>query len=190
MERTLLIFFLFISIISCSKKKINLDYKTPNSADINKIVSTIIYEDSLRVLRIDSTKFSKPFLRDLRKVFISFPIKQGNLPLARFKDSVNVQNLLSFEMCKGNKFTKSDSLYFKYQNEVLKDFTIENDIQKKVIPVKNPHLPFYDMTIPIFSFDNLKAFVIVKINKTGIDNPSYEVSLRKENGKWLIESRN
>ena len=91
-------------------------------------------------------------------------------------------------MSKEKTLTKSDSSYFKYQNENLKSFTIDKKLQDQFIISGNLELPFYDMTIPIFSLDNNKAFVIVKVNNTGIDNPSYEVILSKEKGKWRIQN--
>ncbi|MBD3584034.1 hypothetical protein [Flavobacterium selenitireducens] len=175
-----------ITIASCSKKD-STDFNLPNPDDINQVVSVISKEYSLPFLKTVIRKNRRPFSKELRKIYISFTPKQGNLPFPRFADSIYAQTLLSYNMSQDKTLTKRDSSYFKFQNESVKNFTINKELQDEFIIAKNLELPFYDMTIPIFSPDNNKAFVIVKVNNTGIEDPSYEVILNKEKGKWCIK---
>jgi hypothetical protein len=180
---------MFLAFCCCRQTEIDTAYSIPDSTDIDQIISVIIAQDSLGRSENDSSKRSTPVLKHLRKLYVAFPLQQGELPLREYMDSVNAKELLSYRICSGNNLTQRDSNFFLFQNRILKRFVIADTLQQKILTVNETSAPHYDISIPIFSANKSKAYVIVSLNKTGLDNQSYSLSLKKANGQWKIEDR-
>ncbi|HEY4800441.1 MAG TPA: hypothetical protein VII99_15275 [Bacteroidia bacterium] len=134
-------------------------FSIPDSADINSIVWTVITEDSLPVLKsfakTDTLKYGDslqatwvhtafPFSIELRKIKVIVSIGKtsdtSNIPPPPPPppppswDAVSFSQLF-YETIDGKRFfDNSDSLYFLFQNDTLRQFCIADSIANKLVP--------------------------------------------------------
>lgn len=135
---------------------------------------------------------------ELPKLNIYIPKKSENgeiLPSLRLSpNNVSIEELLQYK--KSEFFKVKDSLHLLKQNSNPQKFKIDKVIFDKInlttraieINKKNTGKPFdfYEMTIPVFSSDNQKAFVQLNYYCKGLCGNGVSLFLEKINGKWKI----
>ncbi|MFV5692772.1 hypothetical protein ACM55K_12160 [Flavobacterium sp. LT1R49] len=184
-------FIIVLVFISCQNRE-KINPFASEEAEINSIIRTIIYNDSLPILKnTDSTSLCS----ELNKLEIrigKYPKPGEIVTVSLDKNKVDVQNLL-FD--KKRFFSENDSLFLLSQNKGLKTFNIDKNsfdkvqmiTRKEIKSSKRNSLRYYEISIPIFSKDNTKAYV--EVNKHILSFGSgYIVYLEKVNGKWKIIS--
>ncbi|WP_268847570.1 hypothetical protein [Flavobacterium aestivum] len=185
--------FLFLG---CKKQKEETKLQDSKFSDINQIVEVIINQDSLYISKND--KSSIAFCIDLVKINIQIPIKNKEKlyePPTPF-NSVSINQLLSYKINNDNFFSKADSTYLVSQSLGLKEFKIEQKIIEKIKSTTfdkeelkqktGKKYDFYEMTIPVFSKDNSKAYVEINHYCGGLCGSGKAFFLSKINGEWRI----
>ena len=169
MRRIFVIVFICLLFANC--KKNNSEFDNSEIKEINEIVKIVILEDSLNVLKSESE--SKMFSVNLIKLNIYIPEKRKENepipPLSPSFNNVSIENLLYYKIENKMFFTTNDSLFLLKQNLKPNKLKIENEIIEKInvtskkIELKKKKIGksynYYEMTIPIFSKDNQKAYL-------------------------------
>lgn len=187
-------FFLIIIIVAFScqnNKKENIAIKKNN--EIEKIVECLILQDSLNVLKNDSTAI--PLSKELKKLKVyQLDLNAKTIP-PKPVNGIYLNDLFYYKLDVAF-FPKKDSLKILAQNNVLKTYTINSSIAKKILMTtfeeqkmkseNNLDASFLYLTIPIISADNNKAYI--EINKICFGNCGWgkAIYLEKDNGKWKI----
>jgi hypothetical protein len=198
MKKILLILLVSLSFTKC-KNNSETEFDISKIKDINEIVKTVIIEDSLNVLK--NEKESKMFCRELIKLEIYIPEKRKDnepfppLPLP-FSNVISIEKLLSFKIENKMFFTSKDSLYLLQQNSNPQKLKIEKKVIEKInLTTKEKEINkkkigesynFYEMTTPIFSSDNQKAYLELNHYCGGLCGSGKSIFLKKINGKWKI----
>ena len=194
--RYIISILLFLFIFSCKKTENKTQIEISNTKDINEIVLTIIIEDSLNVSI--NAKNSKMFCEELPKLNIYIPEKSKDgeiVPLSPLlRNAVSIEELLHYK--KSEFFKVKDSLHLLKQNSNPQKFKIDKIIFDKINlttkEIENNKrktgkpFDFYEMTIPVFSSDNQKAFVQLNHYCNGLCGNGVSLFLEKINGKWKI----
>ena len=199
MKKIFLILLVSLSFTNCKKIKNESEFDSSKIKDINEIVKTVILEDSLNVLI--HGKGTKMFCEELIKLDIYIPEKRkDNEPIPpppppSFND-ISIENLLYSKIENEIFFTSKDSLYLLQQNlnpqilkiekeivEKINSTTKEKEINKKKL---GESYNFYEMTIPIFSSDNQKAYLELNHYCGRLCGSGKSIFLKKINGKWKI----
>ncbi len=190
-----IIFSLCLSLFlfSCQKKKET--FQTPNIADINEIIKTIIYRDSLPVFKNDTSNTAICIRLNKIAVKIKPSEKEGELIAAVEPPGnyVYVQHLLYSSKKSPAFFSKSDSTYLLYQNEVHKSLNIDLTFSKKLKTIsfeesqadKYGSTPYYTLSIPIFSKDGNTAYVEGN-HYFGGDGGGWALVLKRKDRQWQI----
>jgi hypothetical protein len=196
--RNYLLFIIILTFSSCKNEQTKPVFSLPNSNDINEIVETIITFGNLPVTRKDSTEYSFPISSELQKLDIFFPEKEKETPPPPpVFNEISIYDLLHSNLLNKN-FAERDSAYFLFQNQEMKSFILDEKITKKLIVTdfekqiakKKSGEPkrFYYLSIPIFSFDNNKAYVEVTCICAGCGGAN-SIFLEKIKNKWTIIDR-
>lgn len=202
------IIFIISSILlfSCKDKSV-INYSLPDSNDIEKIIETIIMDDSIPVLKYDAAPdtlhasdgksrvvipIKHPFNIDLEKmkILFSLPQKDKDMELTPplpfhciyFKDIVHEEEQM---------FTTNDSAYVSYQNDSLNRFLIKGNIRNKIYITTSEKQAgkqdaYFSCSIPVFSADKKKAYVELTYNCFGLCSSSNLYLLAKTNTTWKI----
>jgi len=194
--RHIISLLLFLFLLSCKKTENKSQIEISNTKDINEIVLAIIIEDSLNVTK--NATNSKMFCNELIKLNIYIPekSKDGEIvplsPLSRY--AVSIEELIHYK--KSEFFKVKDSLHLLKQNSNPQKFKIDKIIFDKINlttkEIENNKkktgkpFDFYEMTIPVFSSDNQKAFVQLNHYCNGLCGNGVSLFLEKINGKWKI----
>ncbi len=200
MKKILLILCIYLSITSCKKNTNRIEL---NSKTINEIAKAVLLEEEFTIST--SERKTKLFSEELIKVNIRIPetqnIKNPIPPPAPFFNDVNIEELITTKIENKIFFTSKDSLYILKQNANPEIFNInkkmfsginlttkEIEINKKK---KNDSYDFYEMSIPILSLDDKKAYVLLNHYCGHLCGNGKELYLEKINGKWkIVKSRN
>ena len=197
MKRIFIIVFICLLFANC--KKNNSKFENSEIKYINEIVKIVISDDSLNVLKSENE--TKMFCEDLLKLDIYIPEKRkANEPIPpppppSFND-VSIEDLLNNKIENQMFFSSIDSLFLLEQNLKPKKLKIENEIIEKInVTSKNIELEkkksgksynYYEMTIPIFSKDNQKAYLELNHYCGYLCGSGKSIYLKKVNGKWKI----
>ncbi|OCB71792.1 hypothetical protein [Flavobacterium crassostreae] len=199
MKSLLLILLVSLSFTKCKNISDEPEFNSSKIKDISEIVKTVILEDSLNVLKND--KKTKMFCEDLIKLDIYIPEKRkDNEPIPPPPppsfNNISIQNLLNNKIENQIFFTSKDSLYLLKQNLNPQKLKIEKEIVEKINLTskekeinkkgKGEFYNFYEMTIPIFSSDNQKAYVELNHYCGRLCGSGKSIYLKKINGKWKI----
>lgn len=178
-----------IFAFSCKNKNITIE----RNIEIEKIVESIITQDSLNIFKNDSTAI--PLNKELKKLKIY--ILDSNIEKIPPKpiDGIYINDLFYYNL-DVIFISKKDSLDLMNQNLVLKSYRIDNSFSKKlklttfkeqkILSKNDRDADFLQLSIPIFSSDNNKAYV--EINEICFGNCGWSkaIYLEKINGKWKI----
>jgi hypothetical protein len=194
--RNIVLIFTFLFLLSCNNSESKTELEALKVKDINQIVQVVIIEDSLNVLKNGTD--TGMFCKELTKLSVYVPKKTKNgeippPPPPSFKE-VSIEDLLHYR--KSFYFSAKDSLSLLKQNSNPEKFKIDESLAKKInqttkekeINKKKMGKPFdfYEMTIPIFSLDNQKAYLELNHHCGGLCGGGTSIYLRKINGKWKI----
>ncbi len=193
--RSIVLIFTFLSLLSCKKSENKTELGASEVKDINQIVQAVIIEDSLNVLNNGTD--TKMFCEELIKlnIYVRGKTKNGVIPypLSPAMNDVSIEDLLHY---KKSFFSSKDSLSLLNQNSNPERFKIDGSLKEKInkttkekeINKKDLHKPFdfYEMTIPIFSLDNQKAYLELNHYCGGLLGSGISIYLQKINGKWKI----
>jgi len=197
MKKIFIIIFIFLLFANCRKNKSEFD--NSEIQDINEILKIVILEDSLNVLKSESE--SEMFCENLVKLDIYTPEKRkGNEPIPpppppSFNDA-SIENLLIFKIENQIFFTNKDSLFLLEQNLRPNELKIGKEIIEKINAtskkieqekkkIGKPYT-YYEMTIPVFSKDNKKAYLELNHYCGYLCGSGKSIFLKKVNGKWKI----
>jgi len=177
-------------IMSCENEKPRQAFPTPNVNDINEIVKIIISTDSL------SRRLNSSLSADLTKItivakdtlLVHSPTGKARLAIGFFKDF-------------GSRyFSKEDSSYFIFQNNVIPTFRLDSSFTKLIKLTTNRQLEerekhnetfcYYELSLPIFSLDRKSAYVRFNQHCFFLGGYGMTIFLKKINGKWKIVSQN
>lgn len=196
MMKNIILVITLLMLLGCKKQNQEIKLKDSQIRDINQIVEAIIIQDSLYISKRDKKPIA--FCTDLVKINIQIPIKNKeklNEPPIPF-NSVSINELLNFNLNKESFFLSTDSTYLISQNPGQKKFRIAQDIVAKINATTIEKITskgtaeekysFYEMTIPIFSRDNTKAYLQLNYNCGALCGNGTEFFLSKINGKWRI----
>jgi hypothetical protein len=199
MRKILSILLVSLSFVNSKNSKNETEFDSYKIKNSNEIVKTVILEDSLNVL-INGTG-SGMFCEELIKLDIYIPEKRKDNkpipppPLPSFND-ISIKNLLFFKIENEMFFTSKDSLNLLQQNLNPKKLKIERDVVSKINLTtkekeknkqkKGESYNYYEMTIPIFSSDNQKAYLQLNHYCSGLCGSGQSIYLKKINGKWKI----
>ncbi len=194
--RNIVLIFTFLFLLSCKNSESKTELETSKVNDINQIVQVVIIEDSLNILKNGTD--TRMFCEELTKLTVYVPEKTQNgeippPPPPSFKE-VSIEYLLHYR--KSFYFNTKDSLNLLKQNSNPEKFKIEKNLAEKInqttrekeINKKKMGKPFdfYEMTIPIFSLDNQKAYLELNHHCGSLCGGGMSIYLRKINGKWKI----
>ncbi len=199
MKKLILILLVSLSFTKCKNNDNQAEIDSSKINEINEIVKTVILEDSLNVLK--NNKDSKKFCEELIKLDIYIPEKRKNNepnppppPPSFYK--ISIENLLYYKIENEFFFTSKDSLYLLQQNLNPEKLKIEKAVIKNINLTTNEKeinkikmgksYNFYEMTIPIFSSDNQKAYVELNHYCGGLCGSGKSIYLKKINRKWKI----
>lgn len=192
--KNIVLIFTFLFLLSCKNSESKTELEGSKVKDINQIVQIVIVEDSLNVLKNGTD--TKMFCKELTKLSVYIPEKRkdGLIPPPPSFNQVSIEDLLHYR--KSFYFSAKDSLCLLKQNSNPEKFKIEESLAEKInqttkekeILKKKMGKPFgfYEMTIPIFSLDNQKAYLQLNNHCGGLCGGGTSIYLRKINGKWKI----
>lgn len=181
------LFIYFLVIFACKSEKPKETYLAPDKNDINEIIRTIIYKDSLNKTKI-------PLSVDLTKIIVS--LKDATIPSPIGFATMNVKWLLGKGRDNQYFFSKRDSSYLFFQNGAIKSFKIDCPFFKIIKLTSNAQIQeneksdgffrHYDLTLPMFSSDGKRA--LVEFNYyCPLCGYGMIIYLEKINGKWRIK---
>lgn len=197
MKKILMILIICLLFANCKKNETEFDKS--EIKDINEIVKIVILEDSLNVLKSEND--SKMFSENLIKLNIYIPEKRKeNEPIPPPPppsfNNVSIENLLNYKIENQLFFTSKDSLFILEQNLKPNILKIENEIIEKINATSKKNeqekkkigksYNYYEMTIPIFSKDNQKAYLELNHYCGGLCGSGKSIYLKKINKKWRI----
>jgi hypothetical protein len=188
--RNYLPYFFIIFAFSCKDKGESVEER---KTEIEKIVESVIIQDSVNVFKKDSTAI--PLSKELKKLKVQGLASNLEKIPPKPIDGIYLNDLFYYHL-DVNFLPKKDSLNILSQNQVLKTYLIDNSFSKKlklttfkeqkVKSRANADANFLYLTIPIFSADNKKAYV--ELNEICFGNCGWgkALYLEKKNGKWKI----
>ena len=196
MKEILRIIIICLLFTNCKKNESEFD--SSEIKNINEIVQSVILEDNLNVLKSKSE--SKMFCGNLIKLNIYIPEKRKENepipPLSESFNNVSIEKLLYYKIENKMFFTTNDSLFLLKQNLKPNELEIENEIIEKInVTSKKNELEkkkigklynYYEMTIPVFSKDNQKAYLELNHYCGYLCGSGKSIFLKKINGKWKI----
>jgi len=186
-------FSLFLIVFTFSCKNKNENTIIERNIEIEKIFESIITQESLNNLKNASAAI--PTSEELKKLKVH--ILASNIEKIPPKpiDGIYINDLFYYNL-DVIFISKKDSLDLMNQNLILKSYRINNSFSKKlklttfkeqkILSKNNRDTDFLQLSIPIFSSDNNKAYV--EINEICFGNCGWgkAIYLEKRNGKWTI----
>ncbi|MFO0355455.1 MAG: hypothetical protein ACK50A_00765 [Sphingobacteriaceae bacterium] len=211
--KAILIILISIIFVSCSDKD-KVVYSLPSDKDINEIISTIILSDSIPVVRMEAEPdtirvkgqpdriiypIRHAFSVELEKLRVYFPEPPKDTfeltPPLPSRIGVYFDDLIKRGQADNrNFFSKSDSAYFVFQNDTLNHFTISGNLLDNIYTTtkqqeESKEYTYFSCSIPVFSFDKTKAYVVLAYNCYGLCGSGNSYLLSKDNGHWIIKKR-
>lgn len=196
---TKLYYFLFIGIFSVlfSCKDENKFVLEENMADIEQIITAVIEQDSINVLKNNSKK--NYLIKDFKKTHIIKNVDKNEEILLfsgiLLKDLFNPpfqENDVKFG------FDEKDSLYLLSQNEISDTIKLPESILKKSNTLTIKEIEnniedfndyFYQFSLPIISKDKTKAYLEVGHFCGRHCGGGIAYFLQKQNGKWVVVNK-
>tara|TARA_R100000935_G_C2745304_1_gene127552 strand:+ start:75 stop:683 length:609 start_codon:yes stop_codon:yes gene_type:complete len=177
----------------------NINYKSGITSkvnnDISKIIEVIIFHENLNILtnKLETTKFCS----ELKKIEIEVPVGYNEgLISAPAPGNRYITTILYDNISDEVFFSSKDSSFILSQNSNPKRIKIDKKItnklntttfQNELKKIKNGEdYDFYEMSIPIFSYDKRTAYVELDHRCGHLCGNGRAFYLRKINGKWKI----
>ena len=193
MTRIVITTFIFL-LLGCRDNNSSQSFLPVDKQDINEIVEAIINHDSLFILKKDDPQ-QIPLSVDLRKIQVTLPDTTTEVPPPIDHTTVSVFNLFNSLVGHQRFFERTDSPYFLFQNNSIDSFIIDKTLTEKLDTTtfseqrqktaSNQSVRYYDVTIPILSTDQSKAYIELTRNCSGCEGAT-AFYLKKINSKWTV----
>lgn len=197
--KKLFLLFVFI-LLSCNYKKESLIRQN----ETLNIIKTLIEEKGLQMVKDYPNKNELPICLNLKKIIVNnkcfVETKQDEkvivvkLPKISFTNNgeVCIEKIYKSTSIENKFFLKKDSVDIMNQNETFKTFKIPKSITEKfksLEETKNLKSTerYIQFSIPIFSFDNRKAYIEFDHYTNNENSYGYSIYLEKIKGKWKIK---
>ena len=198
--RILTVLAIFFVALSCKKNENKAKLDSDKIENINQIVKAIIIQDSLKIQKTDKNPIE--LFENLRKLKIYVPTKRDieiGAPPPPPPNFASINDLINTKIKGKIFFTSKDSLSLITQYAELDSLKINSEILRSVIftSTKEARLKakidegyyFCEITIPLFSNDNKRAYVEVAYYCGRLCGGGKSIYLEKINGKCkIIES--
>lgn len=183
-----------VFLISCRDNKLKLTFPDIDRSDINQIIEAVIHFDSLPFYNTSDTSFI-PLSTNLRKIYVTPQGTTPDIPPPVNRQKIPAYTLLNSLVKNEIFFPWSDTAFFYFKNNLTDTFTLEKALTNKIattnIRTRNattdntPYGRYYDLTIPIFSADQRKAYIVCTKNCSGCGGAT-AFFLEKTASKWTI----
>lgn len=193
--RILTILVLFFMTLSCKKNEEKTNLDSARIENINQIVKAIIVQDSLRILKTDENPIE--LFENLKKLRIYVPTKKDieiGVPPPPPTYATSINKIINEKINSKLFFSNKDSLSLINQYPQLDSLKINAEILRTVISIstKKARLKtktgegyyFCEMTIPLFSKDNNKAYVELAYYCGRLCGGGKSIFLEKIDGHW------
>jgi hypothetical protein len=195
MKKIILYIVIIFAFSNCQNKKEETNIASEEIKNINEIVEAIIIQDSLNVFSKD--KDSTMFCNELRRLNIYIPEKRNDgISLPPPPQDIYITELINSKIKGESFFSSKDSLYLLEQNSNPEKLKIKKDLINRLNTItiekletqhkKGQRIRFYEMTIPVLSFDRQKAYVQLGYHCGRLCGTGKAIYLKKINGKWKI----
>ena len=186
---------LLVFTLGCRTDNSNQAFLPPDKKDISEIIEAVIGRDSLfnKKSIADSNIF--PLSVDLRKIKVTVPDTTTEVQPPIDHSKVSIFDLFNSLVNHQRFFNRADSSYFLFQNSSIDSFVIDKTISNKITTTtfaeqqrkinSNQFVHYYDLTIPILSADNKKAYIELTRNCPFCGGAT-SFYLEKINSKWKV----
>jgi len=193
MTRLIITTYIFL-LLGCRDNKSRQFFLTVDKQDINEIVSAIINHDSLLIAKADGPQ-PTPLSVDLRKLRVAVPDTTTEIPQPIDHTTVSIFNLFNSLVDHQRFFERTDSSYFLFQNNSIETFIIDKTLteifatttfsEQQQKTGANQSVHYYDLTIPILSTNQRKAYIELTNNCSDCGGAT-AFYLEKIKGKWTV----
>jgi len=195
MSKNLILVLFSLIIISCKQK--NKFVLNENASEIDKIILSVITEDSLKVIKNNNENNVVIEYLEKREIIAPKPIPEDSLIVIIEENKLMINDLFEFwQIEKSKGFDKKDSLYLLSQNTNPDSLRISNNLLNKIEHLKlsktlneikkGNHKKYFTFTIPIISKDKTKAYVESGYHCGGLCGSGRAYFLEKIDGKWKV----
>jgi hypothetical protein len=197
--RTFLALLLCSIFFSCHHPK--KDYPIPSSQDINDVVRAVISQQTI-VERNDSAgrvidkRTGRIRSNSLGNLSLSVDLIKVKVVSADLESNYKVPINFLIDPKMSDHFDQVDYNYLFFQNDTLSRFKIDtaaiantvftNATKLEKTQGKNYGMPYYWLSIPVFSLDKKQAYVVLDVFIGMNNTQGYAFIVKKINDKWLI----
>jgi hypothetical protein len=191
--RQYILIIISLFTVSCKTETVKEQFPIPNKAEIVTIVETIISENKIPVKK-NSLQYHMPLMSDLEKLHVYLAdtcIDEMGPPQM---NELSMRRLLALKVKDRKFFSRGDSTFFLFQNDTLKTIDLDKELEvnyylttsKEQNTNEEKFTTYWSMSVPIFSKDLKKAYVVVNENCYGLCGSGGFYLLEKINNKWTI----
>lgn len=193
-----LYYLILISIlaISCKTEIVKEKFVLPDQSEIVNIIETIISEKKIPVKRDSLEYFHMPLASDLEKLHVYLPDTAKEKEMAPPTiNGMTMTKLLRLKVNGKQFFNQKDSTFFLYQNDTLKNIDLHKELESHYYLTtskeqdnikKEGGESYWTMSVPIFSKDLKKVYIVVNNYCYGLCGSGGYFLLEKTNNKWTI----
>lgn len=184
-----------IMVISCKREIAKEKFLLPDRNEIVKIIEAINLEKNIPAKTDSLQRFHMPLASDLYKIYIFIPDENETNKLIQSFDRMSITELLNIKVKNKHFFSQKDSAFFIYQNDTLKNIDLHKELNSNFYLTtskeqdtidKNNREPYWKMSVPIFSKDLNKAYLVVDEICYGLCGSGGYFLVEKINNKWII----
>lgn len=194
MYKNLILLIIILTITSChNENKFNW---VDNTGEFDKIIETVINNDSLKVTRENKENYVVIEYLEKKKIIVPKKNDRDSIVFVSHPDELPIENLFYLWQVQSKGFDKKDSLYLLSQNSNPDSLRITENLLSKIKHLtykqteqeleKGNYLKFYTFTIPIISRDGLKAYLESGYRCGGMCGNGRAYFLEKKHGKWIV----
>lgn len=191
-----------LCLSACTSKHVTV-YSLPERQEIEGIIETILTQDSVPAKRLEwdscgeeaiDGRLAIPLSPKLLKMQVVFQVPEiHTLPTELTPPMPSDQVLFRDILDESNQlFSVTDSAYVVYQKDSMPGFVLSESFCRKVYTTDLKELPknqsFFEASVPIFSADRTKAFMILFYQCDGLCSESTLYLLVKAHS-WKIAKK-
>jgi hypothetical protein len=193
MTKLIITISLFL-LLGCRDNNSTQSFSKVDKKDINEIVKAIVNQNNLPFHKTNKPE-TIPLSINLRKLRVTVPDTTTEVPPPVDHNTVSIFKLFNSLVEHQRFFARIDSSFFLFQNTSVDSFIIDKTMTEKLVTTtfyeqqqkaaSNLTLRYYDLTIPILSADQRKAYIELTNNCSGCGGAT-AFFLEKTNSKWII----